>query len=384
MDKVYITNIIRNILNNEFKSAERRKIHEYHDRINLCCFYCGDGKSDNKKRGNLYLNKLVYVCFNCGKKTNFDRVAKDYNQQLDHDKKMEIIKHLENAVAYKDYEDDIMETSLDKMLNIKEIEDIFTSGDYAITDFQPIQKNSIIFNYLVGRGISPQYHRDIYEAKYWYNSDRYEPIMCFLNRRGDKVLGAQVRNIKEGKRRMFKIYNYETLYKWIHNVEEIIDIDINQLVIYNKLSYYFNILNVDFGHMITIFEGYLDSLFYPNSIGVVGVNTDFKFLENNNLEIQFFLDNDSAGYEQSEKKLREGYPVFLWKKLFEDIVKKKGSEDPYKLMHRISKIKDLNKLSELANDPYRKLHLDQYFSKDEMDMKYIPKKEKKYYKKLTK
>jgi hypothetical protein len=297
---------------------------------------------------------------------------------------MEIIKHLENAVSYKDYEDDIMETSLDKMLNIKEIEDIFTSGDYAITDFQPIQKNSIIFNYLVGRGISPQYHRDIYEAKYWYNSDRYEPIMCFLNRRGDKVLGAQVRNIKEGKRRMFKIYNYETLYKWIHNVEEIIDIDINQLVIYNKLSYYFNILNVDFGHMITIFEGYLDSLFYPNSIGVVGVNTDFKFLENNNLEIQFFLDNDSAGYEQSEKKLREGYPVFLWKKLFEDIVKKKGSEDPYKLMHRISKIKDLNKLSELANDPYRKLHLDQYFSKDEMDMKYIPKKEKKYYKKLTK
>jgi hypothetical protein len=384
MDKVYIKNIIRNILNNEFKSAERRKIHEYHDRINFCCFYCGDGKSDHKKRGNLYFNKLVYVCFNCGKKTNFDRVAKDYHQQLDPDKKMEIIKHLENAVSYKDYEDDIMETSLDKMLNIKEIEDIFTSGDYAITDFQPIQKNSIIFNYLVGRGISPQYHRDIYEAKYWYNSDRYEPIMCFLNRRGDKVLGAQVRNIKEGKRRMFKIYNYETLYKWIHNVEEIIDIDINQLVIYNKLSYYFNILNVDFGHMITIFEGYLDSLFYPNSIGVVGVNTDFKFLENNNLEIQFFLDNDSAGYEQSEKKLREGYPVFLWKKLFEDIVKKKGSEDPYKLMHRISKIKDLNKLSELANDPYRKLHLDQYFSKDEMDMKYIPKKEKKYYKKLTK
>lgn len=384
MDKVYITNIIQNILNGEFKSAERRKIHEYHDRINFCCFYCGDGKSDHKKRGNLYFNKLMYVCFNCGKKTNFDRVAKDYHQQLDPDKKMEIIKHLESAVSYKDYEDDIMETSLDSMLNLKDIEDIFTSGDYAITDFQPIQKNSIIFNYLVGRGILSQYHKDIYEAKYWYNSDKYEPVMCFLNRRGNKVLGAQVRNIKEGKRRMFKIYNYETLYKWIHDVEEIVDIDINQLVIYNKLSYYFNILNVDFGHTITIFEGYLDSLFYPNSIGVVGVNTDFKFLENNNLEIQFFLDNDSAGYEESEKKLKEGYPVFLWKKLFEDIVKKKSSEDPYKLMHRISKIKDLNKLSELAADPYKKLHLYQYFSKDKMDMKYIPKKEKKYYKKLTK
>ena len=77
----------------------------------------------------------------------------------------------------------------------------------------------------------------------------------------------------------------------------------NDLVIYNKLSYYFNILNVNFEEKITVFEGYLDSLFFPNSIGLVGVNTDFRFLESNNLDLQYFFDNDEAGYKKSEEKL---------------------------------------------------------------------------------
>ena len=171
--------------------------------------------------------------------------------------------------------------------------------------------------------------------------------------------------------------NFETLYKWIHDIEEVEDIDVNQLVIYNKLSYYFNILNVDFSEKVTIFEGYLDSLFYPNSIGVVGVNTDMKFLESNNLDLQYFYDNDTAGFDKSESKLKEGFPVFLWKKLFQDIVDKKNSSDPYQLMWRISKVKDLNKLAQLVPMPYSKLELKSYFSKDVLDLRWIPKKEKK-------
>jgi hypothetical protein len=383
MDKVYIKSIVQNVLNTEFKSIERKKIHEYSDRLNFCCFYCGDGKSDHKKRGNLYFNKLLYICFNCGKKTNFDRMSKDFNQQLDPQKKLEIIQHLDSIISYKDYEEDILETSLEQLIDMTDIERIFSEGDFAITDFKPLEKDGLVYNYLSSRGITSEYHKDIYQAKYWYNEGRYENVMCFLNRNGDKVLGIQIRNLKEGKKRMFKIYNFETLYKWSHGVEDITDIDINQIVIYNKISYYFNILKVSFESRITIFEGYLDSLFYPNSVGVVGVNTDFRFLENNNLEIQYFFDNDTAGFDKSEEKIRTGHSVFLWKKLFEDIVKKKPNEDPYKLLYRISKIKDLNKLSELISGAFKKLELWEYFSKDEMDIKYIPKKEKKYYKKLA-
>ena len=151
----------------------------------------------------------------------------------------------------------------------------------------------------------------------------------------------------------------------------------SELIIYNKLSYYFNILNVDFGERITVFEGYLDSLFFPNSIGLVGVNTDYRFLENNNLDIQYFFDNDEAGYKKSEEKLKEKFSVFLWKKLFEDIVDKKNSPDPYRLLHRISKVKDINKLCQLTPGAYKKLNLPNFFSEDVMDIKCIPKFKRK-------
>lgn len=378
MDKVYIKSIIQQVLNSNFKIVEKRRMNEYHDRVQFACPYCQDSaKVKNAKRGNVWFNKLIYVCFNCGKKTNFDKFSKDFNIRLDPQKKLELIEHLNSTISYKDAEDDFLDTEFDKLIEFSEVERIFNNDELNITDFRPIQKDGVIYQYLMNRGIPDVLHKNIYEAKYWMNSDRYDPIIVLLNRRGSKILGVQVRNLKDGKRRLFKIYNFETLYKWIKGVEEIEDIDFNQLVIYNKLSYYFNILNVDFSEKVTIFEGYLDSLFYPNSIGVVGVNTDMKFLESNNLELQYFYDNDQAGFDKSEMKLKEGYPVFLWKKLFQDIVDKKQSEDPYKLMYRISKVKDLNKLAELVPNPYKKLDLESFFSKDILDIRWIPKKEKK-------
>ena len=377
MDKSYIKNCVQQVLDKEFRSIARRKINDFSDRLNFCCSYCGDGKSDYKKRGNLYFNKLLYICFNCGKKTNFDKFAKDFGLRLDPDKKMEIIEHLNSQITFKDAEEDLMETELNRLINFSEIERIFNDGEHVVTDFKPLTKQSGIFKYLISRGIPPDLHTNIYEGKFWINDEKWEPVMCLLNRRGSKIIGLQIRNLKEGKRRQFKIYNYETLYKWITGQDEIIDIDANQLVIYNKLSYYFNILNIDFSEKITVFEGYLDSLFYPNSLGVVGVNTDMKFLENNDLDLQYFYDNDSAGYQKSEQKLKIGYPVFLWKKLFQSIVDKKNSTDPYSLMHRISKVKDLNQLANLSSNPYEKFVLSDFFSKDIMDIGWIPKKERR-------
>lgn len=378
MDKVYIKGVVQNILDREFNVVAKRRIAEYHDRLNFACPYCQDSaKNANAKRGNLYFNKLIFVCFNCGIKSNLDRMARKFHQQLDPDKKLEIIEHLNAQITYSDVEGDLIETEFDKLIELSDLERIFNSGELHITDFKPIIKDSSVYSYLVQRGISPELHKHIYQAKYWKGSEMWEPVMCLLNRRGNKVLTLQVRNLKEGKRRLFKIYNFETLYKWVRNIEEIDDIDVMELVSYNKIGAYFNILNVNFDQKVTVFEGYLDSLFYPNSIGVVGVNTDFDFLEKNNLDLQYFFDNDEAGFKTSEEKVKAGYTVFLWKKLFEDIVQKKNDNDPYGLMYRISKVKDLNKLAELVPSPYKKLNLDKFFSKDIYDLKWIPKKEKK-------
>ena len=377
MDKSYIVKITQEIVDKSFTSSIERKIFQHDNRINLRCPYCLEGKTKGKKRGNVYFDKLIYVCFRCGKKTNFDKFTKDFNLRLDPSKKLEIIDHLNSQISFQDAEEDLMETELNKLLDFTDLERIFNDGEHSITDFKPVQKNSGIYQYLIGRGIPPNLHQNIYQGKYWINDEKSEHIIIFLNKKGSKIIGLQIRNLKEGKKRNFKIYNYESLYKWIYNVEEIVDIDANQLVIYNKLSYYFNILNIDFSQKITVFEGFLDSLFYPNSIGVVGVNTDMKFLENNQLELQYFYDNDSAGYQKSEEKIKGGYPVFLWKKLFENIVDQKNPSDPYGLMYRISKVKDLNKLAELALDPYKKFNLKDFFSKDILDIKWIPKKEKR-------
>lgn len=374
MDKSYINGLIQNILNKEFSNQHKRRTVPYEDRVNFACPYCGDSHRNNHaKRGNLYYNRLIYICFNCDKKTNLDRLCKDFNEVLDPDKKLEMIEHLNSVMTYSDFEGDFVDAKFEDLIDLSELERVFSQDLTPISDFKPIQVNGGVYKYLCGRGIGPDLHKNIYQAKYWKNEDEHEWIIAMLNRRGDKVLGMQIRNLKEGRRRMFKIYNYENLLEWVNIGKDVEDYDMSQLVIYNKLSYYFNILNVDFGRTITVFEGYLDSLFFPNSIGLVGVNTDYRFLENNNLDLKYFFDNDEAGYKKSEEKIKDGYPVFLWKKLFEDIVDKKKTDDPYRLLHRISKVKDINKLSELVPDPYRKLNLDNFFSSDILDIKWIPK-----------
>lgn len=374
MDKVYIKDMVQRILNKEFSNTQKRRINDYSDRLNIACPYCGDSHRNNHaKRGNLYFNRLFYVCFNCDKKTTFDKICKDFDEQIDPDKKLEMIQYLDTVMTYSDYEGDFVDAKFDDLIDMSELERVFNADLTPISDFKPVQVNGGVYKYLIGRGIPPEYHKNIYQAKYWKNEDEYEWIIVMLNRRDDKVLGMQVRNMKEGKRRMFKIYNYENLLEWVNIGKDVVEDDMSRLVIYNKLSYYFNILNVNFMDKITVFEGYLDSLFFPNSIGLVGVNTDYRFLEGNDLEIQYFFDNDEAGYKKSEEKMNGGYPVFLWRKLFDDIVDKKNSSDPYKLMHRISKVKDLNKLCQLVPDAYKKLDLDEFFSKDVLDMKWIPK-----------
>jgi len=374
MDKEYIKSLIQDVLNKEFTSTERRRINEYPDRLNMCCFICQDSKDDRKKRGNLYFDTLKYICYNDGCSSNLDSVCKKFNVSIDPSKKMEMIDHLNANITYEVYENSLLEAKFDDLLDINDLVNAFEKYDNNITNLTPVIPGGLVDIYLEKRGICGDLLKNIWQAKYWISEDRYDNIICLMNKGGDKILSMQVRNLKEGKNRMFKIFNYETLYKWIHNIDEIVDIDMEKLTLYNKLGYYFNIMNVDFEKTVTIFEGYLDSLFYPNSLGVVGTNTDMRFLESNNLPLQYLYDNDYAGFKKAEEKMKAGFKVFLWQKLFDDIVSKKKASDPYQLMYRISKVKDLNALAILVNNPYKTLSMNSFFSNDVYDMAYIPKK----------
>lgn len=381
MDELYIKSVVDKVLDKEFSDSRKRKSILYpKNRLQFACPYCGDShKNPNAKRGNLYFNRLMYVCFNCDKKTTLTQLCKNFNQQIDPEKRMEMIEYINENLQYEEVKDDFTEAKFDKLIDFDDLERILNSDFLNITDFKPIDKTKGIYKYLINRGIGDNMMKNIYQAKYHLGDDNFQWVICMLNRKGNKILGMQIRNLKSGRNRMFKIFNYENLLEWINHEkerkgEETIDMDISEIAIYNKLSYYFNILNVDFGKTVTIFEGYLDSLFYPNSIGLVGVSTDTKFLENNDLDIQFFYDNDDTGHRKAEQKLKSGFPVFLWKKLFTEIVEKKSSKEPDRHFYRLNKIKDLGKLNELMPMAYKKLKLFYYFSKDDYDIRWIPKK----------
>ncbi len=379
--KSYITAIVQNVINNEFSNKIERHILEHENRINFRCPYCHEGRTKTKKRGNVYLDKLLYICFRCDKKTTFDKFAKDFNQQIDPVHKLEMIQHLDSISTYSDYNDDFLDTSVDKLISIEDLTLAFEQKITPLTEFTPIKKNGGIYKYLINRGIVEELHTNIYQAKYWKNEDQYEWVIAMLNRRGDGILGMQLRNLKSGKNRLFNIYNYEHLLEWVNLVKtEPIELGLNEIVLYNKLSYFYNIMNINFELPITIFEGYLDSLFFPNSIGLVGINTNSSFLENNNLELRFFYDNDEVGQKKSAEMIKK-YPVFLWQKLFRSIVEKKNDKDPYSLYTRISSIKDINKLDELVPNSYSKLELENFFSKDVLDKIWL---KKYFYKKIEK
>ena len=369
----YIVEVTQKVLDREFPTGERRRILPQHGRINFCCPYCGDShKNPRNKRGNIYLNKLKYVCFNCGKNTYFDTFAKDFDQQLDPDKKLEIIEHLEKNVTYTDYTNDFLESDLDELIKLTDlVEKCNTTTDTPIYDLTPIKPGSGVDKHLSGRGISPELRQNIWQAKARKSGGTFEHVIVLMNRRGEDVLGIQIRNLKSGKRRSFNVYNYEHILNWVKGEEH--GINVNKVVLYTKLSYFFNIMNIDVSKPVTLFEGYIDSLFFPNSIGVTGVNTDLTFLENSGIDLRYFYDNDNEGDKKSIEKLDQGRQVFLWGKLFKFLEQKKKPSDPYSYMDRIKKIKDLNKLAEILPNPYKTLSLHKFFSCDEMDRMFIPK-----------
>jgi len=202
------------------------------------------------------------------------------------------------------------------------------------------------------------------------------PVMILLNRNNEKLLGIQLRNLeKDADKRFYKIVEFEELYNYMNPGKML---DESEAISYNKISHFYNILNVNFENTVTIFEGFLDSLFYPNSIGLVGANNDNDLLNflteaDEGLDLKFFYDRDSKGVSKALKMLNRGYGVFLWNKLIDKIIE--GKSDKYKAKKTFDDITDLNELVIKAKNPniYGKLKLDKFFSKDEFDRLYLDK-----------
>lgn len=322
VNRGYIKDILQRIVNNAHTHPAKKEVREKADQgFQIACPYCKDSqKNPRKYRGNIN-GILFYKCFNdgCFRQTHFTQMCRDFNVELDIDTKQSIYNYLDNYTDKVDtLQNELAENGLNNLIDLKDLEDCINNNtcDTQLSEFKPIQKGSAQYFYLMeNRGLTDEsLWKNIYQANFHITGDWVEKSIIFLNKRGNKVIGAQMRNMKDGFKRKFKIYNFTDLYNWVGKEE----LSEGQLMMYDKLSYYYGILELDFNKNITIFEGYGDALLFPNSIGLVGLDTNLNFIENNGLDIRYFYDNDKAAYPKTEEKIKEGFPCFLWNKMLYD------------------------------------------------------------------
>lgn len=369
IDLHYIKNIVQEILNKSFSNVKKREIivrpnESYVKELNFSCPICGDSVSrDSLKRGHLFVKNLFFKCYNdesCS--MSFTKFCKRFNVEIDIEKKMQMYTYLDNNWKYEKKEDFVL-TNMDRLLDLDKFFEEINKNRTFLRDTSPIVDGSVQHRYLTDRKIFN--HENIRQGNYKITDSWTEPVIIILNRSADKLLGMQLRNLrKEKDRRIYKFMNFQEIYNLVNPTDPLDELE---SINYNKASSIFNILNIEFEDTIHVFEGYLDSLFFPNSIALVGLETDISFLSNDNLDLRFVLDNDRDGKKKSKEMIEKGYSVFLWNRLYKDLSKGKGSKFKYILD---TEVKDINKLVEVYGDShiYENLNLKEYFAKDKFDL----------------
>jgi predicted RNA-binding Zn-ribbon protein involved in translation (DUF1610 family) len=360
-----IEEILSNALNKHHLNPIKRKIVNSAKSWTFACPICGDSHDKaNMKRGHLYKKNFFYVCYNCDVKVPFTTFLELVKVDVDPETLYNINQQI--SVYKQTASNDVEEMkffSLDRKISLKTVIDFLNRNpSYKLRNFKPIERNSIVWKYLVyERKISDL--SDFHEAEYEITENVWQPVMVSLNRQSDILLGFQWRNLEKRKdKRRFKIYNWQECWEFFNN-----PLTDDEYKAYNKVSYIYNILNIDPEVPITVFEGFIDSLFVPNSIALVGVNTDYSFLMQDGLLIRFFFDNDKSGRKKTEELIKKGYSVFLWNKFFKAF--SKMSPNPQESFFKLQEsLKDLNQLAQKINNPYNTLQLENYFAKDKMDI----------------
>lgn len=368
-----IHQFIKDLLKKRFPEDRfKQEVYESGDKINFACPYCGDSKTDSrKKRGNIYPDRGFYKCYNdgCGVKSDIpkfiSKFALKYSlgvpevkaetkwvPQTSKKKRGSLIELLINKNAS------------DHLLKIEEV-----VRRFSLTPCSEIDPDTELGIFIKNRGLDtlPAFQ------KCSYFDSREDKIYLFnLDQRTGKILGFAIRRIGEditGPKYLIK--NYSELKKngLVRNVEDDIITDID------SINNYFNVLNVDFSKPILVTEGQIDAMFLNNSIATTGISKSKLLLENllSKSHTLILFDSDMAGKTQSIDLIKKGYRVFLWNKVMADL-RKKYNED----YRNVRLIKDVNDLYSFMLKHDRSLTFDsfntfvlQYFSESPLDLLYV-------------
>ena len=365
-----IKNKIQEILNKKFANDSyiKRKIDVYHDRLNFSCVCCGDSLSNiRKKRGNLYLDTLVYHCYKCGEHMGINTLLHRFGEELSNEDKIVVHEIQQNAKKFEkrvsSTQSSMSMTLLDKLAIPK---DILFRQLGIISPYKDVTAS----NYLKSRMIN------IKDWKYFAYNPLTKELYILNTSPSDRVIGFQIRQLdpKSHKQRytssrLTKIYS-DVFNKDINGIVErlllkeslgqkyIDEEDGVENIVANldRLSGIFNIMNVNLSQPLTIMEGPIDSLAIANSIALQSAakHLDGFFDEVEN--VRYLFDNDKTGREMALKKMKNHKTVFLWGQYL-DMIKSKTN---------IKDINDLQKQNLFNIDIIEKC-----FSDDEFDAIYI-------------
>jgi hypothetical protein len=368
-----IHQFIKDLLKKRFPEDRfKQEVYESGDKINFACPYCGDSKTDSrKKRGNLYPDRGFYKCYNdgCGVKSDIpkfiSKFALKYSLGLP-DVKAEVKWTPQTSKKKRGSLIELLinKSASDHLLKIEEV-----ARRFSLTPCTEIDPDTELGMFIKNRALDtlPAFQRCS------YFDSREDKIYLFnLDQRTGKILGFAIRRIGEditGPKYLIK--NYSELKKngLVRNVEDDIITDID------SINNYFNVLNVDFSKPILVTEGQIDAMFLNNSIATTGISKSKLLLENllSKSNTLILFDSDMAGKNQSVDLIKKGYRVFLWNKVMADL-RKKYNED-YRNVRLIKDVNDLYSFmlkheSSLTFDSFNTFVL-QYFSESPLDLLYV-------------
>jgi hypothetical protein len=369
LDINYVENIIQQILNKAHTVPEKKIIKRYPNnqnptKLNFACPICGDSHTKmSLRRGHLFFSNLFFVCYNERESDSmsFTRLCKHFGIEIDPQKKMDMYQYLDQNWTYSK-KDDFALQNLDKLIDIEFFMKHIADHPTYLLNVKPIEKYSAQWRYLTERKIFN--FTNVMQGNYKLSDKWTEPVIVMLNRAGDKLLSIQLRNLKAQKeKRIYKFIDFQECYNMIHSEP----LDEVEAVGYNKLSAVFNFFNVDLDREVYVFEGFLDSLFFPNAIALVGLDTDISMFSEERVNMKFVLDNDTAGQKKAKQMIDKNNSVFLWRRLINDLSKGKSVKFKSTLEDNC---KDINTLAQFYGDPniYYTLNLDKYFAKDQFDL----------------
>jgi hypothetical protein len=339
---------LRMLLVERFGSqSQKSKVRIMRDRINFACPYCGDSHANAlKKRGNIFTNTLSFHCYNCGTHRTLNSFLKDFNKLSGGWGKI-------NQLAA----DSVVNFTSLKAVDSEKILDALFDADLTANLFDRDMikkklglveaKGSKIETYLIKR-----MQRDLNKFLWDPKSSK----LYILNLKdADKAIGWQVRNFGKYADNGSKYLTY----KW-SKACEVLDLEssIPNVDMLDRLSYTFNVFNVDFTRPITVFEGPLDSFLLPNSIALASLHTRIPF---ENELFRYLFDYDKPGQDKALEFLKEGKTVFLWKNfLKENDIKISKSKVDWTdvIVYCYMNNKRLNGISKyFTNDKYDVIHI---------------------------